>query len=80
MTLTCIIIEDEPLAMEKLQGFIDKIPSLGLQGSFNNAIDGLKYFCPPSHSDERAQLSHPTRIEFQLVICSILVFLTLGLD
>jgi DNA-binding LytR/AlgR family response regulator len=41
--LKCIIIEDEPLAIEKLEGFIIKTPVLLLNKSFNNAIDGLNY-------------------------------------
>lgn len=43
MTLKCIIIEDEPLATEKLEGFIRKTPSLSLTKTFDNAIDGLQY-------------------------------------
>jgi len=41
--LSCIIIEDEPLATEKLESFIGKISSLQLKQSFDNAIDGLQY-------------------------------------
>lgn len=43
MKLSCIIIEDEPLAAEKLESFIRKTPSLELKGSFGNAIDGMQY-------------------------------------
>ena len=43
MTLSCIIIEDEPLATEKLETFIRKTPSLKLRKSFDNAIDGMQY-------------------------------------
>jgi len=43
VTLNCIIIEDEPLATEKLEGFIHKIPWLVLKKSFGNAIEGLHY-------------------------------------
>jgi two-component system, LytTR family, response regulator len=43
MTLTCIIIEDEPLAVAKLEGFIARIPFLQLLTSFDNALDGLSY-------------------------------------
>ena len=43
MILTCLIIEDEPLATSKLEGFISKIPFLELAGSFDNALDGLTY-------------------------------------
>jgi two-component system LytT family response regulator len=41
--VSCIIIEDEPLALERAKGYIEKIPFLDLQGSFDNALDGLSY-------------------------------------
>lgn len=40
---SCIIIEDEPLAMERTKSFVDKIPFLNLCGTFDNALDGLSY-------------------------------------
>ncbi len=43
MKLSCIIIEDEPLAAEKLNGFILKTPTLELKKSFGNAVDGMQY-------------------------------------
>ena len=43
MNLTCIIIEDEPLAIKKLEGFLEKIPFVSLLASFDNALDGLAY-------------------------------------
>ncbi len=43
MTLNCIIIEDEPLAAEKLERFIEKVPFMTLSDSFRNSLDGLHY-------------------------------------
>lgn len=43
MTLNCIIIEDEPLAAEKIEGFVQKVPYLKLVGSFRNSLEGLHY-------------------------------------
>lgn len=43
MILSCIIIEDEPLATEKLTGFINRLSSLKLISSFDNAIDGMQF-------------------------------------
>lgn len=40
---TCIIIEDEPLALEKTKDFINKIPFLSLNATFDNALTGLTY-------------------------------------
>lgn len=39
----CIIIEDEPLALERTRSFVSKIPFLNLCGTFDNALDGLAY-------------------------------------
>ncbi len=41
--ISCIIIEDEPLATEKLVGFIKKIDFLELQATFDNGIDAINY-------------------------------------
>ncbi len=43
MKLSCIIIEDEPLATEKLENFISKTPVLELSDSFNNAMNGMQF-------------------------------------
>lgn len=43
MNLNCIIIEDEPLAAEKLEKFISQVPFLSLQASFRNSLEGLQY-------------------------------------
>ncbi len=40
---TCIIIEDEPLALEKTKDFVNKIPFLNLSATFDNALNGLTY-------------------------------------
>ena len=40
---SCIIIEDEPLALERTKSFVEKTPYLNLCGTFDNALDGLSY-------------------------------------
>ena len=40
---TCIIIEDEPLALEKTKDFVNKVPFLQLSATFDNALTGLDY-------------------------------------
>ena len=40
---TCIIIEDEPLALEKTRDFVSKVPFLQLSATFDNALTGLAY-------------------------------------
>jgi len=41
--LSCIIIEDEPLALEKTKDFVNKVPFLQLDATFDNALTGLAY-------------------------------------
>jgi len=40
---SCIIIEDEPLALKRTSDFVNKIPFLNLMGTFDNSINGLFY-------------------------------------
>lgn len=40
---SCIIIEDEPLALKRTSDFVNKIPFLNLIDTFDNAINGLFY-------------------------------------
>jgi two-component system, LytTR family, response regulator len=40
---SCIIIEDEPLALKRTSDFVNKIPFLNLKGTFDNSIKGLFY-------------------------------------
>jgi|SRR6218665_1086764 len=41
--MKCVIIDDEPLAVELLQDFVKKVESLELISSFNNAIDAVSF-------------------------------------
>ena len=41
--IACIIIEDEPLALERTKSFVLKVPFLELKATFDNAITGLSY-------------------------------------
>lgn len=43
MKINCIIIEDEPLALERTQDFVQKLPFLKLLSTFENAIDALVF-------------------------------------
>ncbi|RAJ88019.1 DNA-binding LytR/AlgR family response regulator [Chitinophaga dinghuensis] len=43
MQLECIIIEDEPLSLEKTAGFVAKVPYLKLAGTFYSSMDALQY-------------------------------------
>lgn len=41
--INCIIIEDEPLALERAKEYIEKVPFLNLLSSFDNPLVGLSY-------------------------------------
>lgn len=43
MKVNCIIIEDEPLALERTQDFVRKLPFLNLLATFDNAIEALSF-------------------------------------
>jgi two-component system LytT family response regulator len=43
MIINCIIIEDEPLATQRLQDFVSKVPFLNLMQSFDNAIEAISF-------------------------------------
>ena len=41
--INCIIIEDEPLALERTKGYVSKVPHLNLLNSFDNGIDAISF-------------------------------------
>ena len=41
--LRCIIVEDEPLAMDRLTAYVRRLPLLDLAGSFDNAADAIAF-------------------------------------
>ena len=43
MNYRCVTVDDEPLALEKINGFVEQMPQLKLEASFDNARDALDY-------------------------------------
>jgi len=43
MKINCIVVEDEPLAMERVVGYIRKLPVLNLVSTFDNALDAFGF-------------------------------------
>ncbi|TXE09111.1 response regulator transcription factor [Gelidibacter salicanalis] len=43
MKIQCLIIDDEPLAINVIKNYLQKIEDIELVNSFNNAIDGLNF-------------------------------------
>ena len=42
MTLNCAIIDDEPLALEMMSGYVQKTPFLTLSGAYGSAVQAIK--------------------------------------
>ncbi len=43
MTITTIAIDDEPLALQLVTGYIEKTPLLKLTGKFDNPLDATEF-------------------------------------
>jgi|TARA_B110000093_G_scaffold144546_1_gene156184 DNA-binding LytR/AlgR family response regulator len=43
MSINCLIIDDEPLAINVIKSYIEKIDNVTIINTFNNAIDALTY-------------------------------------
>jgi len=41
--IQCIAIDDEPLSLQQITGYIERVDFLNLAGSFDNAFDALSY-------------------------------------
>lgn len=41
--MNCIIVEDEPLALERIMDFVNKVPFLNLMACFDNGIEAIGY-------------------------------------
>ena len=42
MTLNCAIIDDEPLALEMMSGYVQKTPFLTLSGAYGSAVQVIR--------------------------------------
>lgn len=56
MTLSCIIIDDEPLAVKLLQSYVEKTPGLTLKSTHSSAMEALDFI---------------TREDVDLIFCDI---------
>jgi two-component system LytT family response regulator len=43
MHISCIIVEDEPLALERTRSYVLRLPYLNLVATFDNGIDAMLY-------------------------------------
>ncbi len=68
--MTCIIIDDEPLAVDLLESYASKIEDLEVIGTFNNALDALKVLReqPVDVLFLDIQMPEITGIEFKKII------------
>ncbi len=42
MKINCIVIDDEPLALELIESYINRVPHLELKGLYHNAFDAIE--------------------------------------
>ena len=42
MNLTCAIVDDEPLALDLLESYVNKTPFLTLDGKYSSAVQAMK--------------------------------------
>ena len=70
MRLTCIIIDDEPLAVTLLESYVNKTPFLELKGAFNSAIDALSVISddPPNLLFLDIQMPELSGMEFSRML------------
>ena len=70
MRLTCMIIDDEPLAVTLLESYVKKTPFLELKGAFNSAIDALSVISddPPNLMFLDIQMPELSGMEFSHMI------------
>ena len=43
MKITCVAIDDEPLALDLIKDYTQKVPFLNLRATFDNAIESIEY-------------------------------------
>src|ERR1700760_3032259 len=43
MRIDCIIIEDEPLAQDRIRGYLGRLPFMRLLGVFDNGVDAMAF-------------------------------------
>ena len=43
MSISCIAVDDEPLAIEKIKSFAEKLPQLKLVATFTNSLSALEF-------------------------------------
>lgn len=43
MEINCVVVDDEPLAVSKLENFIARVPALRFLRSFDNSLDALSW-------------------------------------
>ena len=43
MSLTCVAIDDEPLALELVRSYVTRMPEVKLVGTFEDATSGIEF-------------------------------------
>lgn len=81
--LNCIVVDDEPLALELISGYVSRTPTLNLAGKFGSAVEAMT-FLKENHVDVAfldIQMPYLTGIEFtKLLPKEIKVIFTTAYD
>lgn len=68
--MRCIVVDDEPLALDLLSGYVSRTPTLELVGKFGSAVEAMVYI--KNHSVDIAfldiQMPYLTGIEFTKIL------------
>jgi two-component system LytT family response regulator len=51
MRINCIIVEDEPLAQERIRSYLERLPFMNLLGVFDGAIEAMTFLQTESNVD-----------------------------
>ena len=58
MNINCLIIDDEPLAINVIKSYIEEIDTITILNTFSNAIDALTYLKEHSSRYECGNIAH----------------------
>ena len=67
MALSCIIVDDEPLAVRLLESYVEKTPYLELMSSFTDSINAINAIRAQKPNIDGMELAHSLPVETRVV-------------
>ena len=70
MTLNCAIVDDEPLALDLLESYVNKTPFLALAGKYSSAVQAMKELPgnPDDHNIKDIQKPEQNGLEYSKMV------------